>query len=91
MWRKGDPESASRAKGAEHGLKYPCKGVDREQALDPEDRRDCPAGKDERVWEDPSGRRLRKEPLKYVQSRFQESSASWPSFLSLSCSSPCIT
>lgn len=61
VWRKGGPESVSWAKGAEHGLKCPLKEADRERALDPEDRRDCPAGRDEGVWEGPSSRRLCKE------------------------------
>lgn len=61
MWRKGNPESVSQGKGAGHGLKYPFKGADRERDLDLEDRRDCLAGRDEGVWEDPSSRRLCKE------------------------------
>lgn len=43
-WRKGDPESASWAKRAEDRLKYPFKGADGEQVVNPEDERGGPVG-----------------------------------------------
>ena len=44
MWRKGHPESASWAKRAEDCLKYPFKGADGEQVVNPEDERGGPVG-----------------------------------------------
>lgn len=44
MWRKGDPESASWAKRARDCLKYPFKGADGEQVVNPDDEKAGPAG-----------------------------------------------
>ena len=44
MWRKGDPESASWAKRAGDRLKYPFKGADGEQVVNPDYEKAGPAG-----------------------------------------------
>ena len=70
-------------------FEVPIQGADREQAVNPEDRRGGPAGRDQGVREDPVVLGLCKEKsFKPCPGQVQESSASWLS-LALRCSLPC--